>query len=659
MFRFGRWLHLAWRILAHPLPRYLASWAIVLYVGYYQTYEAWTYYNVWHFDAGTRGHATVDFGGQWFTGKLLLEGKGRYLYERHAQWEVIREYYPPERTPHGPVYQDRCRLGDWLRGKEWGKWKDHRAPELLASYLLPLGSGNNLEAAVAAAGAQVAQKENRQWFVGESRDPYPPLDQAGDMMSWLLGEDNTADRRTRAGCLLPLASQDPLAALAAAGQQEVWTPEAIENASKRRVGGQVYPPIHAFLYVPFDFLPPAPAYRVAEIVPLLLALFAGWGLTLISAGRLWWPISTLLCIVVPGFHDAMTLGHNGSFIVAALVWGYYFLHQNRDLLGGAVWGLIAYKPSWAVTYFLMLVVARRWRAALGMGLCAVAQILLTLPLVGVHSWLEWRQVVSEANAGYGEVNNWIHHSRDMLSIPRRLLNDRDAAYGTREPFEARLIGYMLLGAVLEATVRLTTLRVRRDKRWTHAGAAFLLLGFWMCTYHITYYDTMFTTLPLALLLLVPAHPLVPYFLQRLRATWSIGGPADGATLELSRRNYGAVCNPLIVVLLPLVVWNPIGIKVSPWVVQRFWYGPQQWFGKAVPEVTEGYLVDLPFIIVFFLMLWAWAGYWWLREGTAAAAQQNKVVEDASSEVNGIARGMAGQGPALMSQGSAGQGVRER
>ena len=95
----------------------------------------------------------------------------------------------------------------------------------------------------------------------------------------------------------------------------------------------------------------------------------------------------------------MTLGHNGSVIVAALVWGYYFLHQNRDLLGGAVWGLIAYKPSWAVTYFLMLVVARRWRAALGMGLCAVAQILLTLPLVGVHSWLEWRQVVSEANAG--------------------------------------------------------------------------------------------------------------------------------------------------------------------------------------------------------------------------------------------------------------------
>src|SRR5947207_1044902 len=165
MFQFGRWLHLLWRVLGHPLPRYLASWVLVLYVGYYQSYEAWTWYNVWFFDAGTRGHATVDFGGQWFTGRLILDGKGHYLYERHAQWEVMRKHFPLEQRPYNGVRQDEIRLGDWVRGKEWGKWKDRRAPELLASYLLPLGAGEHLRAGGAAAAAQVQQEDNRKWFL--------------------------------------------------------------------------------------------------------------------------------------------------------------------------------------------------------------------------------------------------------------------------------------------------------------------------------------------------------------------------------------------------------------------------------------------------------------------------------------------------------------
>src|SRR5205807_2191048 len=127
---------------------------------------------------------------------------------------------------------------------------------------------DNLGASVAAAGAQVQQQDNRKWFYDSgSYDPYAQ-NHAADMMSWLLGVDNADDKKTRAGCLLPLAGQDPLgvAVLAAAGQEKVWTPKAIDNASKRRVGGQVYPPIHAFLYVPFALLPPPEAYRVAQVV---------------------------------------------------------------------------------------------------------------------------------------------------------------------------------------------------------------------------------------------------------------------------------------------------------------------------------------------------------------------------------------------------------
>src|SRR5947209_6094235 len=152
MFRFGRRLYLARRILWHWLPRYLAAWALLLFAGYHFTVAAWDYFKSPLFDCGTDGHITVDFGGQWVEGRLLA---------------------------------------------------------------------------------------------------------TGGMSAW-LGWDTGLRRQRGAGVRLVLAAQDPLAvaALAAAGREHVWDDAAVANASKRRVGGQVYPPIQAFLYAPLGLLPP-------------------------------------------------------------------------------------------------------------------------------------------------------------------------------------------------------------------------------------------------------------------------------------------------------------------------------------------------------------------------------------------------------------------
>jgi hypothetical protein len=587
MFRFGSWLYLARRILWHPLPRYLASWALLVYAGYHFTHEAYIYYDSPYWDCGTEGHTSIDFGGQWFTGKIILEGHGRDLYERHRQRVIFERYMPPQRAELSGLNVERYRLEDW----KMGRWTDYRGHELVAGYLLPLGTKDT----ISGAGMLVLHQKNFEVSRADFLKVYGDNHAEGFMGS-LMGLDNAQDAETRARCLLPLAAADPLGVvvLTAAGKEHVWTKDLIANASRRRPGGQVYPPIHAFLYVPLALLPPAEAYRVAMLICVPLALVAGFGLSRITRGYIWTPIGTLWAIIVPHYHDAMTLGHNGSLIVAITVWGYYFINKDQDGRGGAVWGLLAYKPSWAVSYFVMLLVARRWRAALAMGTCAAVQIVLTLPFVGVHSWLEWFHILGDVSNGYGKWGRWVEVSRDMLSVPRRLMNDFQAAEGQRDLFEARLIGFVLMGVVIDATVRLTTLRVRAGaKHWSFAAGAFLLLGFWQSCYHITYYDVMFTTLPLALLLCVPGPLRTAVFRRRERTVYVGAGPAEGAALRLAGGRYGLVWNPLIVVALPLIVWNT-----------RLW--------------------NIPIIHGLLMILWLWAGYVWLCEGERPAVTEETV-----------------------------------
>jgi hypothetical protein len=607
MFQFRRWHAIAGRTLR--IVAYVASWVLLLFVAGFITHDSWTGYASDDNDAGTIGHATVDFGGQWYTGKLLLRGEGHYLYERHHQWIVLQEGFPLEKEPSSLAVAQQWRLRDWRKAK----WIDYRAHELLAAHLMPLGSGNNVMGAATMAGVdeEFAPARERFYKVYKTRQLF-----AEELMGYLMGRDNWEDQQTRGNCLLPLATQDPLgvAALSAVGQQEVWTEAAIKNAGQRRVGGQVYPPIHAFLYAPFAVFDPVTAYRICMIVPLVLALIAGWGLKKITAGQLWWPLGTLLCVWAPGFNSAQCLGHNGSYIVALLVWGYYFLQKNADIRGGFIWGLFAYKPSWGLTYFLMLLVSRRWKAALAMGTCALAQIMLTIPFVGVESWHNWKTVVDEANHGYGQYWNWVRHSRDMLSMARRVLNDFDKPFGERDSMLARVIGAMLLGMIVEATIRLTSLRGRMAKRWSYAGGAFLLLGFWMAVYHITYYDAMFTALPLALLLFVPGHVMQPYFFWRPRLEWDGTGPASDWKLSLSPRNFGLICCPLIVYLLPVILWDQIGVTLPQWLVEWAWYWPQHLLlGREMPETIAPYWLNIPFIVPCFMLLWVWAGWMWLRE----------------------------------------------
>jgi hypothetical protein len=265
-------------------------------------------------------------------------------------------------------------------------------------------------------------------------------------------------------------------------------------ADEKRVGGPLYPPVHCFVIYPLSLMPPRLAYRVSEVLNLLEALLAGWAIVLLSHRRVWLPIASLLVMIFFGFSNSMHLGQNATLTLAILLWGWAFMSAGREVCGGAIWGMLAFKPVWALSFFFVPLLTRRWRAGLAMGLTGTCLAALTLPVVGWHSWMDWLQVGKEAAAEYRTDKRWIRLSRDVLGLPRRWNVEMD-------PRWADIIGWGMLGAIFVSTVALAIARRRQAQAATGPIAAFVLLGMWLCCFHFMYYDVLLTVLPLAALLL--------------------------------------------------------------------------------------------------------------------------------------------------------------
>lgn len=383
------------------------AWLLAALVVGRIAFMAWHHFDRRERADGNRGHATIDFGGSWTMGRMLVEGRGAGLYERDTLGEV-----------------------------------------LAASY--------------------------------EAKD-------AARLLSWFM----------------------------AGGERD-----------GRAIAGPLYPPVNAFVAAPLALLPPQTAYRVQQIAALALLVLAAMGVTALSAGRIRLPVSILLIALFPGFQGNVALGQNSVLSLAILVWGWVLIARGKELGGGGLWGLLAYKPVWAASFFLVLPLARRWRAALTMGAVGAAQILLTLPFVGLHSWLDWLQIGRQAAARYALDRRWIELSRDLAGIPRRFLLDFTIPYYRRADPTADMAALALWLAVLVVTVAVALRYRGRMRAVAGPPAAFLLLGGWLLCYHFMYYDALLAFLPVILLFVQPGVPwrerLVPAL--ALAALFSIENP---------------------------------------------------------------------------------------------------------------------------------------
>ena len=358
--------------------------------------------------------------------------------------------------------------------------------------------------------------------------PDDKLSDVEDLMLSLMGEDDPKASAVAGSFVTPLAARTPLeaSALLAAGDVS-WSEEAVARVRAPQRGGALYPPVHALLFAPLACLPPRAAYRTLQLITLALVFLDGWVIARLSNGRVWWPVATFALIVFPGFAGALTLAQNSVVSLTMLLVGWWQMGRGRAALGGACWGLLAYKPVWAAAFFPLLLLSGRWRAAAAMLLAGAGLAALTLPLVGTQSWLDWRQIGREGLDRYETSEAWVFLSRDLSGIPRRWLLDFDLDGGGPHAALATWLGHGLLLSVAGAAVLVALLRPRRMRAVEGAPAAFLLLSGWLSCLHFMYYDVLLTALPVCLLFTGPRswRRAAPPALLVLVCTLAQAGPA--------------------------------------------------------------------------------------------------------------------------------------
>ena len=146
------------------------------------------------------------------------------------------------------------------------------------------------------------------------------------------------------------------------------------------VGGPLYPPVTAFLDAPLALIAAHTAYRVLQIFNLLLVFVAAAGARYLAARPRLVAGRGPRHHVFPGFAGSINLGQNATLTLTILVWGWAFAARGRPVLGGIIWGLLAFKPVWALAFFLVPLLSRRWRMCLAMVGTGIGFGLLTLAI---------------------------------------------------------------------------------------------------------------------------------------------------------------------------------------------------------------------------------------------------------------------------------------
>ncbi len=517
---------------------------------------------------GNAGHAQIDFGGQWLMGRMVATGRGQHLYDRNRHRAVLRQGYPASRDP-----------------------------ELVRKHAFP------------------AEKRPSEVMKAEHSTEDFKTD-ADNLMTWMMGNDNDSKRWSEAaqGIALALAGGGDGNPFAAAATQrlaaDTLDTELIEELNRPAVGGPLYPPVHALLYATLGLFEDAQsAYFCIQFLGIVACFISGGAAHALSRGRLAMPVSTTFILMYPGFRPGLDLGQNHSISLAILLVGWALTVRGREYAGGAVWGLLAFKPVWGLVFVLVPLLMFRWRVVLAMGAVGCGLAVATLPVVGVHSWENWLANGKEATKVYGTNKNWIELSRDLSGIPKRILIDFSKPNEERADPYAERWGWFLWGCVFIATVGIYLLRADR-RQPTGLGAGFLFLGAYHCCYRFMYYDVLLSA---AGVLIMFAHPGLFFRTPQ----YKLLQPEPGPLYRRARLYVASI--PLL--LIALLLWNENGLmSLRPRATvgaDYFAVEKKTADGKATSHTpTLSATTDYfhPVDGVLLLVLWGWAGWRLLRSG---------------------------------------------
>ena len=186
-----------------------------------------------------------------------------------------------------------------------------------------------------------------------------------------------------------------------------------------------YPPVYLLLIAPFAKLSVGWSLLLSQ-----LAQFAALALAL----RKWAPDKSYLfflagALLCPAASNNVVAGSN-AVLVAALVLGGMALVDRKPLLGGALLGLMIFKPQYFPLLPLALIASGQVRAFAAMSASAILFTLASAALFGVSLWWDWINVYLHPQevAGMNATewgNMWdesVSTCMTLLGAPRWLAN---------------------------------------------------------------------------------------------------------------------------------------------------------------------------------------------------------------------------------------------
>lgn len=245
-------------------------------------------------------------------------------------------------------------------------------------------------------------------------------------------------------------------------------------------GPWIYPPTFLVVVLPQALLP----YLWSLAIWMTLT-FAGYLLVLrkiIPHAEMLWP-----ALAFPGAFANLMNGQNG--LLAFSVLGAALLSvESNPLLGGALFGLLTYKPPMGVLVPFVLVASGRWRAFLAAAFTAIAFAGISLAMFGAKTWLAFfttlgftRRVVIE--------NGGVQFStmQSVFAAARLLGGGIATAY--------------VLQITAAAAAAAVVIWIWRQKIQFELKASAFAVGMVLASPYILYYDLVVIGLPIAWLAL--------------------------------------------------------------------------------------------------------------------------------------------------------------
>jgi hypothetical protein len=162
----------------------------------------------------------------------------------------------------------------------------------------------------------------------------------------------------------------------------------------------LYPPVYMLVCAPLKLLPLAPSFVLFDVVTAIFYLIVlrrilgetgyGWILPALAFPPTLWTIG---------------YGQN-SFLTAALLGTALLLVDRRPALAGGVFGLLCYKPQFALLVPVALAAGKRWSTIIWATLTVIILVGLSIGLFGWQAWREYFHSFFGSSATYDfEIEN--------------------------------------------------------------------------------------------------------------------------------------------------------------------------------------------------------------------------------------------------------------